>query len=92
MPNIHITWTTDEHDCDDCGPSFAGGARVDIEGRGRVELTPSAGCYDGVSHSRLDVFMAILARIGRTPVGYGELQCREFIKSLGYVITEENGD
>lgn len=57
MPNIHINWTTDEHDCDDCGPSFADGARVDIEGRGRVELTPSAGCYDGVSHSRLYVFL-----------------------------------
>ncbi|MCV9964725.1 hypothetical protein OIU34_22805 [Pararhizobium sp. BT-229] len=92
MPNIHIIWTTDDHDCDDCGPSFADGARVDIEGRGPIELAPSAGCYDGVSHSRLDVFMAILARIGRIPVGYDEQRCREFIESLGYEINEENGD
>lgn len=92
MPNIHIAWKTDEHDCDDCGLRFADGATVTIDGRDDLDLSPHAHCFDGDSYSKLDVYMAILQNIGRIPLGYDAEQCREFIEKMGYVITEEDGD
>ncbi|PJT22679.1 hypothetical protein CN884_11925 [Ochrobactrum sp. 30A/1000/2015] len=46
---ISIEWLGDTHDCETCGPSWAEGARVYIDGLLVLDLQPSAHCYDGVS-------------------------------------------
>jgi hypothetical protein len=92
MPKIHIAWKNDEYDCDDCGPSFANGATVKIEDRGDIDMSPHAYCYDADSHSKLEVYLAILERIGHTPLDANEPQCLELIAGFGYEITEEDGD
>jgi hypothetical protein len=89
MTTIHITWMTDEHDCDDCGTSYASGATVEIEGHEPLDLKPSAHCYDGASHSKLEVYNAILEALGEcVPQEVEELECRELIECLGFEITD----
>jgi hypothetical protein len=92
MATIRITRTTDEHDCDDCGPGFASGASVDIDGNRRIDLDPSAHCFDGVSYSRLDIYSAILVELGQESGDEDEAQCRQAIEGLGFEIAEEDGD
>lgn len=92
VKNIHIVWKTDEHDCDDCGQSFADGAKVRIDGIGDLDLSPHAYCFDGDSYSKRDVCIAIAQKIGRIPIGCDAEQFREFFERLGYEITEEDGD
>ncbi|MCS4089060.1 hypothetical protein [Rhizobium sp. BK176] len=88
MATIRITWMTDEHECDDCGTSYASGASVEIEGHETLDLKPSAYCYDGSSYSRVEVYNAILAALGEYPE-VEERECRELIECLGFEITED---
>lgn len=41
---IKITRTSDTSDCETCGPSWADGYRVEVDGRIVIERKPSAGC------------------------------------------------
>jgi hypothetical protein len=63
-PLIRIEWLNDEHDCDDCGPSYAEGAIIHIEGKNPIEMLPTAFCYDGTSFSEKDVYVRILEELG----------------------------
>ncbi|MBY3433752.1 hypothetical protein HFN89_06270 [Rhizobium laguerreae] len=90
MATIRITWMTDEHQCDDCGTSYASGAVVEIEGDEPLDLKPSAYCYDGESYSRLDVYKAILAVFGEYPAPeVEEVECRQLIECLDFNITDD---
>lgn len=68
MDKIKITWLTDEHDCETCGSSSAGGAIVDIikkDGERRViTMAPFAHCYNGVNYYAEEVFERILFELG----------------------------
>jgi hypothetical protein len=63
-PLIRIEWRADEHDCDDCGPSYAEGAVIHIEGREPIEMLPSAHCFDGTSYGSAEVYTRILEELG----------------------------
>jgi hypothetical protein len=63
-PLIRIEWIEDLHDCEDCGPSYAAGAVIHIEGREPIEMLPSAHCYDGLSYSGGDVLARIIEELG----------------------------
>jgi hypothetical protein len=63
-PLIRIEWCTDESDCDDCGPSYAEGAVIHIEGREPIEMLPSAHCFDGTSYSSTEVYTRLLEELG----------------------------
>jgi hypothetical protein len=90
MATIRITWMTDEHECDDCGSSYASGAVVEIEGHEPLDLKPSAYCYDGDSYSRLEVYKAILAAFGEyAGPEVEEMECRQLIECLGFGITDD---
>jgi hypothetical protein len=61
---IRIEWHTDEHDCENCGSSYAEGAVIHIEGREPIEMLPSAHCFDGTSYSEADVYTRIIEELG----------------------------
>jgi len=61
---IHIKWTSDEYDCDTCGPSYADGAIVTLDGEEILELTPAAYCYDGSHYERSEVFAELRQNLG----------------------------
>ncbi len=63
-PLIRIEWVSDSHDCDDCGPSYAEGAVIHIEGREPIEMLPGAHCYNGVSYGATEVYTRILEALG----------------------------
>lgn len=68
MSEIHIEWLGDAHDCKLCGPSYAGGARVTIDGAVILDLKPRAHCYNDESYSEEEVFKRILAHLGHSIV------------------------
>lgn len=61
---IHIEWTSDEYDCDTCGPSYADGAIVTLDGVEILGLDPVAHCYGGAHYERSEVFAEILTKLG----------------------------
>ncbi len=63
-PLIRIEWLSDSHDCDDCGPSYAEGAVIHIEGREPIEMLPGAHCHDGESYGEAKVYTRILEELG----------------------------
>jgi len=67
---ISIEWLGDTHDCETCGPAWAEGARVYIDGLLVLDLQPSAHCYDGVSYQEGDVYRHILEHLGHTVEDY----------------------
>lgn len=64
MAEIKIEWLQDSGECEDCGPSYAEGARVFVDGALALDLRPVARCYDGLAWSREEVFAALLERLG----------------------------
>lgn len=65
-PSIEIEWITDHYDCDDCGPSYAEGAIVKIDGLEEIDLTPGAACYGGTHYTKEEVYRRILEALGHT--------------------------
>lgn len=61
---IKIKWLYDEHDCDDCGHSYAEGALVTFDDGRKLHLDPVAHCYGGQSWSTEDVYAEILKELG----------------------------
>lgn len=66
MTDIKIERLTDKYSCDTCGPSWAEGARVYIDGAVALELTPHAHCYGGDDYQDADIFVKILEHLGYT--------------------------
>lgn len=63
-PLVRIEWVTDEHDCSDCGWSYAEGAVIHIEGREPIEMLPSAHCFDSLNYSGFEVYARVLEELG----------------------------
>ena len=61
---VKIKWLWDESDCDTCGVSYAGGARVTLNGEPLLELTPVATCFGGDDWSTADVYRLIIEKLG----------------------------
>lgn len=66
MSAIHIVWLSDSHDCESCGPTYAEGALVLIDGEEVINLEPVAHCFDGSDHRPEQVFTAILQHLGHS--------------------------
>lgn len=70
---IEIEWLTDSYDsCETCGPSYAEGARVYIDGNMAIELTPLAHCFDGANYYQSEVYDAILKHLGHEVIERAE--------------------
>lgn len=61
---IRIETMTDEHECEDCGTSYAEGGRVYIDDELVLERIPSAYCYDAPSFSETDLLLMALKSAG----------------------------
>jgi len=61
---IEIEWLDHETDCETCGPSYAEGAWVKIDGASALALEPHAACFSGTHYDREDVFRRILKHLG----------------------------
>lgn len=68
MSVITIKWLEDDFDCETCGPSYASGAVVSMDGEPLVTLLPVAHCHGGESWHQDDVLRAILQHLGHTLV------------------------
>ncbi|WP_242221752.1 hypothetical protein [Shinella zoogloeoides] len=69
MAKIEIEWlTSSSEDCETCGPSYAEGAWVSIDGASALNLEPHASCFGGASYDREDVYRRILAHLGHEVV------------------------
>lgn len=66
MTEIRIEKITDEYECDDCGPSWAEGAKVYFDGALAFELTPVAHCYDGEHHNEDDIYKRVIEHLGHS--------------------------
>ena len=68
MTDIRIEWLTDSNDCDQAGCSggWEEGARVYFDGKLRLDLEPTAACFDGIGYSESEVLRRILAELGHT--------------------------
>ena len=61
---IRIETLQDEHECEDCGLSFAEGGRVFIDDELVLERQPGAYCYGAPSFSASDLLVMALAKMG----------------------------
>lgn len=62
---IEIEWLTDSYDlCETCGPSYAEGARVYIDGVLTIDMAPAAHCFGGDNDYQSDVYEAVLKWLG----------------------------
>jgi len=66
--NLDITWLHDDYDCEDCGGSYAEGARVTLDGEPFLELIPVAHCFGGADYPTKDVYNEILKKLGYSVV------------------------
>lgn len=66
MAHIEILWLSEDHDCETCGPSFADGASVNIDGKEAILLSPIANCCGGVRYEPDEVLLKILLHLGHT--------------------------
>lgn len=65
MPEIHIQWTSDDNDCEQCGGGYATGAIVTIDGEVVLHLEPVASCFGSEKDwSEADVYSLILEHLG----------------------------
>lgn len=70
---LNITYTSDEHECDDCGSSYAQGAivRLDDHAEPFLELIPVAHCFGGTHYEDENIYKDILMKLGyEVEVGY----------------------
>lgn len=77
MASIRIEWLTDTCDCEDCGMSWAQGARVFLDEAEILHLEAAAACYDGESHDPEEVLTVLLRRLGHS------VEVRETVASDG---------
>lgn len=63
---VDIEWSTDSHECDDCGTSFAKGAIVRVDGIEILHSPASAYCYGGTNLEAEEVYRKILEHFGCT--------------------------
>lgn len=61
---LSFEWLQESHDCETCGPSWAAGALVLLNGQVLVDRTPCAACFDGRDYSPEQVYSAVLAALG----------------------------
>lgn len=61
---ISIEELSDEHDCDTCGPSWATGYRVTLDGNEILNLEPHAYCYGGVTYYPEEMYKMVLEELG----------------------------
>ena len=61
---IEIYWMTDEIDYADCGPHYADGAIVKLNGEPFLNLTPLASCFGGDDYPEGEVYLRILSKLG----------------------------
>lgn len=61
---IEIITTEDDHYCETCGPSYASGGTVHIDGKLVLERIPSAYCYDSTSFYESDLLVMALKKVG----------------------------
>ena len=68
MSNIKIEWLSEYSDCDQAGCSggYSEGARVTIDGKLVLDLTPSASCFGGDHYDTSEVYRRIFAHLGHT--------------------------
>ena len=64
MRKVEIIITHDEHDCYTCGPSFADGFVISLDGRVVDTFTPVAHCFGGNSAQQNDKMLAVLKALG----------------------------
>lgn len=62
---IEIEWSHDSYDnCETCGPSYAEGARVYVDGNLVIDKSPVAHCFNCENYSERDIYDAILQWLG----------------------------
>jgi hypothetical protein len=66
MSRIRIQHTSDRCECAGCGPSYAKGARVYVDGALAFELEPIAHCYDSYSYDAEEILRAVLEHMGHS--------------------------
>ena len=64
--HIKIEWTSDEHDCETCGWSYASGANIYFDDELAIELVPIANHFGGQTYTNDEVYTAILEKLGHT--------------------------
>lgn len=69
---IDIETTSDIHDCETCGFSYAAGGSVKIDGVEVLRRDASAHCYDGVSYNDDELLVMALKKIGHDVFVDGE--------------------
>lgn len=67
MAKIKIEWISDSYSgCEDCGTSYADGAKVYVDDILAVDLEPVAHCHGGAHYSEQEVYDAIIQHLGHT--------------------------
>lgn len=66
MYNIVIEELSDSYDCDDCGPSWATGFNVTIDGEPYGDYEPVAHCYSSYHYNIEEVLKDLLESFGHT--------------------------
>lgn len=67
MANVRIEWLHDSYsDCETCGTSYAEGARVYVDDRLVIDLTPVAHCTNPAHYSEQEVFGRVLEHLGHS--------------------------
>jgi hypothetical protein len=67
MVDIKIEWPSDTYDnCELCGTSWAEGAKVYVDEKLALDLSPAAHCYGGAHYEQTDVYDRILRHLGHT--------------------------
>lgn len=61
---VKIEWSTDSHECDDCGTSFATGAIVRVDDVVILNVPAIAHCYTSTHLETEDVYKKILEHLG----------------------------
>ena len=68
---VRIERTSDMHDCETCGVSYADGAKLYIDDFLYVTLIPVAHCYAGKHWTEEDIMREVIQLLGYTG-GYDE--------------------
>jgi len=61
---IEIKELTDHYDCETCGPTYADGYLVTLNGKEILSLEPYAHCYDGTNYDLSDLIIELLKKLG----------------------------
>lgn len=61
---IQIEFCEDTYECEDCGSSYATGAKVWFDDELVLYLVPAAHCYGGKSYEESEIFEQVLHKLG----------------------------